>query len=138
MKGNKCGNVLWCSYTDGELVEDAVTSWWGDIVGHFSLIRNELKKFVEPKFLHFWCSVLTLLMSVRYFDNELYNRSPNTVIAFSWRDCAGFLFVNWILNNALCSMSWMFSGFYFVSRCTIDIWHHMLCYLTNIYTVYSK
>ena len=31
----------------GELVEDAVASWCGDIVGHFWLIRNELQKLVK-------------------------------------------------------------------------------------------
>ena len=41
--------------------------------------------------------------------------------------------VCWIPNNALCSMSWMFFGFYCVSHCAINIWHHMLCYLPNIY-----
>ena len=30
-------------------------------------------------------------------------------------------------------MSWMFSGLYFVSNCAINILHHMLCYLPNIY-----
>ena len=44
-------------------------------------------------------SVLTLLMSLRYFGNELYNRGPNTVIAFSSRDCAGFLFVRYWINH---------------------------------------
>ena len=33
-----------------ELVEDAVDSWCGDIVGHFWLIRKELQTFVEVKF----------------------------------------------------------------------------------------
>ena len=48
-------------------------------------------------------SVSTLSMSLRYFSNELYNRGPNTVIAFSWRDCAGFLFVGyWITRCVLC------------------------------------
>ena len=48
-------------------------------------------------------SVLTLSMSLRYFGNELYNRFPNTVIAFSWRDCAGFLFVGyWIMHCVPC------------------------------------
>ena len=27
-------------------------------------------------------------------NNKLYKRGQNTVIAFSWRDCAKFLFVN--------------------------------------------
>ena len=34
-----------------------------------------------------------------------------------------------MMNNALCSMSWMFSGFYCVPHCAINIWHHRLCYL---------
>ena len=33
-----------------ELVEDAIASWCGDIVGHFWLIKNELQKLVELKF----------------------------------------------------------------------------------------
>ena len=36
-----------------ELVEDAVASRCGDIVGHFWLIRNELQKFVELIFEFF-------------------------------------------------------------------------------------
>ena len=38
-----------------------------------------------------------------------------------------------VLYNTLCSMSWMFSGFYFMSHCTINIWHYMMCYLSNIH-----
>ena len=34
-------------------------------------------------------------MILRYLGNELYKRSPNTVIAFSRRDCAEFLHVCW-------------------------------------------
>ena len=33
-----------------ELVEDAVASCCGDIVGHFRLIRNELQKLIALKF----------------------------------------------------------------------------------------
>ena len=40
--------------------------------------------------------------------------------------------VCWILNNALCFISGIFSGFYCVPHCAINIWHHMLCYLPNI------
>ena len=36
-----------------ELVEDAVASFIGDIVGHFRLIRNELQKLVELKLVFF-------------------------------------------------------------------------------------
>ena len=63
-----------------ELVEDAIASGCGDIVGHFWLVRNGLEKLVELKFEFF---SLTLSMSFRYFGNELYNRGPNTVIASS-------------------------------------------------------
>ena len=82
-----------------QLVEDAIASWCGDIVWHFWLIRNGLEKLVELKFEFF----LTLSLSLRYFGNELYNRGPNTVIAFSWRDCARFLFVGyWITHCVPC------------------------------------
>ena len=30
-------------------------------------------------------------------------------------------------------MSLVFSGFYFVPHRAINIWHHVLCYLPNIY-----
>ena len=43
--------------------------------------------------------------------------------------------VCWLLNNALCSMFCVFSGFYFVPHCAINIWHHMLCYLPNIHII---
>ena len=33
-----------------ELVEDAIASWCGDIVGHFWLVKNGLEKLVELKF----------------------------------------------------------------------------------------
>ena len=36
-----------------ELVEDAIASWCGDIVGRFWLIRNALQKLVELKFEFF-------------------------------------------------------------------------------------
>ena len=47
--------------------------------------------------------------------------------------CTNEVSVCWILNNALCSMTWVLSGFDFVQHCEINIWHHMLCYLPNIY-----
>ena len=64
-----------------ELVEDAIAYWCGDIVGYFWLIRNEIQKQLSSSNLNF--SVLILSMSLGYFGNELYNRGPNTVIAFS-------------------------------------------------------
>ena len=36
-----------------EVVEDAIASWCGDIVGQFWLIRNERQKFVKLKFEFF-------------------------------------------------------------------------------------
>ena len=38
-------------------------------------------------------SGLTPTMSLRYIGNELFKHCSNTVISFSCRDCAGFLFV---------------------------------------------
>ena len=46
-------------------------------------------------------SVWTLSMSLRYFGNKLYNRGPNIVVAFSWRDCAGFLFVGYWITHCV-------------------------------------
>ena len=60
-----------------ELVEDAVASCWGDIWGLSGMSSRNLSSSS-------WnISVLTLSMFLRYFGNELYNRGPNTVIAFS-------------------------------------------------------
>ena len=98
------------------------------IVGHFSWSGMSARNLSSSN-LNF--SVLTLSMSLRYFGNELYNRGPNIVIAFSLGDCSGF--VRWRLTNARCYISWVFSGFYFVPHCVINIWYRMLCYLPNIY-----
>ena len=108
-----------------ELVEDAVAFWCGDIVGQFWLIRNELQKFVELKFEFF--SFNTFDVS-EIFWQRVVQRGPNTVIAFSWRDC-------WILNNALCSMSWMFSVFSFVPHCAINISGTICCVIFQIYKI---
>ena len=96
-----------------ELVKDAIAFWCGDIVGHFWLVRNGVKKLVELKFEFF--SFNTFDVS-QIFLHELYNRGPNTVIAFSWNGLC-WVSVCWILNNALWSMPWMFSGFYCVPNC---------------------
>ena len=111
-----------------ELVEDAIASWCGDTVGQFWLIRNELQKPVELKFKFF---------SFNTFDVSqiFWQRVEQTRSKYSY--C---IFVNWlcsvsvclILNNALCSKSWVFFCFYFVPHSPINIWYHML-YLLNIY-----
>ena len=112
-----------------ELVEDAVASWCANIVGHFWLIRNEFQKFAELKFEFF--SFNTFDVSDILATSSV-NRGPNTVIAFSWRDCARFLFVGYWITHCVPCLG-VFSGFYIVPHCAINIWHHMLCYLTNIY-----
>ena len=112
-----------------ELVEDAVASWCGDIVWHFRLIRNQLQKFVELKFELF--SFNTFDVSQIFWQRIVQPRPKYSYCIF----LNGFCWVSvcWILNNALCSMSRVFSGFYFVPHCAINIWHNMLCYLPNIY-----
>ena len=93
-----------------ELVEDAIASWCGDIVGHFWLIRNELQKFVELKFEFF--SFNTFDVS-RIFWQRVAKQRPKYSYCIILKGLC-WVSVCWILNNALCSMSWVFSGFYFV------------------------
>ena len=112
-----------------ELVEDAISSWCGEIVGHFWLIRNELQKLVELKFDFF--SFNTFDVSQIFWQRVVQPRPK-------YRYCIllkGLRWVSvcWILNNPLCSMSWLFSGFYCVPHCAINICNNMLCYLPNIY-----
>ena len=111
-----------------ELVDDAIASWCGDIVGHFWLIRNGVEKLVELKFDFF--SFNTFDVSEIFWQRVVQPRPKYSYCillkGLSW------VSVCWILNNALCSMSWMFSGFYCVPNCAINICHHMLCYLSNI------
>ena len=104
-----------------ELVEDAIASRCGDIVGHFWLIRNELQKFVELKFEFF--SFNTFDVSQIFWQRVVQPRPKYSYCIF----LKGLCWVSdcWILNNALCSMSWVFSGFYFVPHCAINIWGTM-------------
>ena len=105
-----------------ELVEDTIASWCGDIVGHFWMIRNGLQKLVELKFDFF--SFNTFDVSQIFWQQVVQPRPKYSYCIL----LKGLYWVSvcWILNNALCSMSWMFSGFYFVPNCAINIWHHML------------
>ena len=115
-----------------ELVEDAIASCCGDIVGHFVLIKNELKKFVKLKFYFFRFNTFDVS---QIFWQWVVQPRPKYSYCISLKGlCWGS--VCWILNNALCFMSWMFSGFYFVSHCDINILHHMLCYLYIIYYIF--
>ena len=87
-----------------ELVEDAVVSWCGDIVGHFWLIRNELQKAqIEV------CSFDTFDVSQIFWQRVVQPRPKYSYCILLKGLC--WLFVCWIPNNALCSMSWMFFGF---------------------------
>ena len=79
-------------------------------------------------------TVLTLSMSLRYFGNELYNRGPIKYSYCIFLKGLCLVSVCWILNNALCSMSWVFSGIYFVPHCAINIWHYVLCYIPHTHT----
>ena len=88
-------------------------------------------------------------MSLWYLGNELYKRGPNTVIAFSWRDCAGCSMFH--MEHSRCSHQDVYilvhtvfhasHGFWllFYVHCTIYIFHHMFCYLSNInnYTTFT-
>ena len=113
-----------------ELVEDAVASYCGDIVGHFWLIRNELQKLVELKF-EFFIFFNTFDVSQIFWQRVVQPRLKYSNCIFLNGLC--WVSVCWILNNALCFVSLVFSGFYFVSHCTINILNHMLCYLPNTY-----
>ena len=112
-----------------ELVEDAIAPWCGVIVGHFLLIRNELQKLVELKSEFF--SFKTFDVSQIFWQRVVQPKPKYSYCIFLKGLC--WVSVYWILNNALCSMSWMFSGLYCVPHCAINIWHHMLCYHPNIY-----
>ena len=105
------------------LLHDAVT------VGQFWLIRNKLQKIVELKFE--FLSFNTFDVSQLFCQRIVQTRPKYSYCIFLKGLC--WVSVCWILNNALSSMSWMFSGFYFVIHCPINIWYHMLCYLPNIY-----
>ena len=122
--------------TDGELVEDAVTSWCGDIVGHFSLIRNELKKFVEPKFLPFWCSVLTLLMSVIFWQRVVQPRPKYSYCIFLKGLC--WVSVCWILNKTHCVPCLGCFLVFILCPVVPSIFGIICCVILQIYTHYTQ
>ena len=95
----------------------------------FLLIRNELQKFVELKFEFF--SFNTFDVSQIFSQRVVQPRPKYSYCIFLQGLC--WVSVCWMLNDALCSMSWVFSGFYFVPHRAINIWHHMPCFLLNIY-----
>ena len=117
------------SHQMSELVEDATASWCGDIVGRFWLIRNGVEKLVKLKFEFF--SFNTFDVSQLFRQRVVQPRPKHSYCILLKGLC--WISVCWMLNNTLWSMSWMFSGFYCVPNCAINIWHHMLFYLPNIY-----
>ena len=59
-------------------------------------------------------SILTLLMSiVVIYPTSYTNQTKHTVIEFSWRDCAGFLFVVFSITHCVLCLGW-FLFFLFV------------------------
>ena len=111
--------LRWVSWSRMPLLPDAVTQL--GIFGWSGMVSRNL----SSSNLNF--SVLTLLMSQIFWQRVVQPRPKYSYCILLKVLC--WVSICWILNNALCSMSWMFSGFY----CAINIWHHMLCYLPNIY-----
>ena len=97
------------------LLPDAVT-WLGIFDSSEMSSRN-----LSSSNLNF--SVLTLSMSLRYFGNKLYKRGRKYSYCIFLKGLC-WVSVCWILNSALRSMSWVFSGlpttnlqqFYFVCK----------------------
>ena len=138
MQGNR--DVLFVHYLLNFLSQNSKSTWIlgvaskqlrllngriADIVEHFWLTRNELKKNVELEFEFF-----SFDLSQIFWQRVLQPRPNYSYCIF----LKGLFWVSlcWVLNSVLCSMSWVFSVF-FVPHCAINIWHHMLCYLPNIY-----
>ena len=118
------------SFQMSELVEDAIASWCGDIVGHFWLSGMVSRNLSSSNLIF---SVLTLSMSLRYFGNELYKRGPNTVIAFSWRDCAGFLFVGYWITHCVPSLGCFLV--FIVCQIVPSIFGTICCVIFQIYII---
>ena len=127
--GDSTTLVNYLSPQISKLVEDALASWCSDIVGHFWLIRNELQKLVKLQFEFF--SLNTFDVSQIFWQRVVQPRPKYSYCILLKGLC--WVSVCRRLNNALCSMSWMFSSFYCVPDCAINSWDHMLCYLPNIY-----
>ena len=88
--------------------EDAVASCCGDIVAIFFMpIRNEIWKFVELKLKFF--SFNTFDVSQIFWQRVAQPGHKHSYAIFLKGLC--FVSVCWILNNALCSMSYVFFGF---------------------------
>ena len=113
-----------------ELVEDAIASLCGDIVGHFWLIRNGVEKFAELKFEFF--SFNTFDVS-QIFRQRVVQPRPKYIYCILLKGLC-WVSVCWILNSALCSMSLMFSGFYCVPIVP-SIFGTICCVIFQIYII---
>ena len=91
-------NSLSSQMTD--LVEDAVASCCGDIVGQFWLIRNGVEKLVELKFEFF--SFNTFDVSQIFWQRVIQARPKYSYCILLKGLC--WVSVCWILNKALYSM----------------------------------
>ena len=89
-----------------ELVEDAVASCCDDIDGHFGLIRKEPEKSVELK-LEFFS--FNTSMSQIFWPRVVQPRPKYSYCIFLKGLC--WVSVCRVLNNTLCSMSWVFFVF---------------------------
>ena len=112
-----------------ELVEDAVASCCGNTVGHFLLIWNELQKLVELKLKNFSFNIFNV--SQIFWQTSCTTETQIQLLHFFLKGLC-WVSVCWILINALFHVLGVF-WFYFVPHCSINIWHHMLCYLPDIY-----
>ena len=112
-----------------ELVYDAIASWC-DIVWHFWLIRNELRKLFELKFEFF--SFNTFDVSQIFWQRVVQPRPNYSYCIHLKGSCS--VSVCWILNNALRSMSWMFSGF-IVCPIVPSIFGTICCVIFQTYVI---
>ena len=84
---------------------------------HYWLIRNVVEKLVELKFEFF--SFNTFDVS-QIFCQRVVQPGPKHSYCILLKGLC-WVSVSWILNNALCSMSWMFSVFF-----CVKLWHQYL------------
>ena len=112
-----------------ELVEDAVASWCGDYSCAFLANQEWAPKIYRAQiwifhFLHFRC-----------LTNILATSCTNVAQIQLLHFLEGILLGFWLLDTEERTVFYVLGvfWFYFVPHCPINIWHHMLCYVPNIY-----
>ena len=78
-------------------------------------------------------SVLTLDVSPIFWQRVVQPRPKYSYCIFLKGLC--WVSVCWVMNNSQCSISGMFSTFYFVPHCANNIWHHICCVVFQIYII---